>query len=128
MGNWEGLNRRQFPRVNYPCLVVIRNGDEPGDEKSNTILTHTDNVGVGGICVVLKQSVKMFSSVELELDLLDLGDHIQCNGKVVWNVKRQNENADKPNFYDIGIEFSDISKSDQGRLEKIISRLVKNNG
>jgi len=128
MGNWEGLNRRKFPRVNYPCLVVIRNGEEPedgDDDRNSTILTHTDNVGVGGVCVILKQDLAMFSPVALELDLLDLGDHICCNGKVVWNVRRQEQDNSKPALYDIGIEFTDIKKEDHARLEKIISRLVK---
>ena len=128
MGQWEGLNRRKFPRVNYPCLVVIRNeNDNDEDNKNNVILTHTENVGVGGICVVLKQDVKMFSTVELELDLLDLGDHICCSGKVVWNVQRQREAKEKPLFFDIGIEFLNIALKDQQRLEKIVKRLVENN-
>ena len=124
MGEWEGLNRRKFPRVNYPCLVVIRNS---GDDQGNVILTHTDNVGVGGVCVVLKQNVKMFSEVELELDLLDLGEHICCNGKVVWNVQRQSEVPEKPLFFDIGVEFLNIASEDQKRLERIVERLVRNN-
>ena len=126
MGQWEGLNRRKFPRVNYPCLVVIRNNSDR-DEKSNVILTHTDNVGVGGVCVVLKQNVKIFSEVELELDLLDLGDHICCKGKVVWNVQREKEAEEKPLFYDIGIEFVDLVEADRSRLAAIVNRLVKNN-
>ncbi len=124
MGQWEGLNRRKFPRVNYPCLVVIRNSGE--DAKDSIILTHTDNVGIGGVCVVLKKDVKMFSEVELELDLLDLGEHICCNGKVVWNVQRRREVGKKPLFFDIGIEFIDIVAEDQKRLERIVERLVKN--
>ena len=123
MGDWEGLNRRKFPRVNYPCLVVIR---DSGDDGDNVILTHTDNVGIGGVCVVLKQDVKMFSEVELELDLLDLGEHICCNGKVVWNVQRKNKVEEKPSFYDIGIEFINIVEGDQKRLEHIVDRLVRN--
>jgi Tfp pilus assembly protein PilZ len=110
--------------VNYPCLVVIRNSGE--DDKDNVILTHTDNVGIGGVCVALKKDVKMFSEVELELDLLDLGEHICCNGKVVWNVQRQREANEKPLFFDIGIEFLNIAAEDQKRLERIVERLVKN--
>lgn len=126
MGDWEGINRRKFPRVNYPCLVVIRNTEGEDEGKENVILTHTDNVGIGGVCVVLKKNVKIFSEVELELDLLDLGEHICCNGKVVWNVQRQQEAVEKPSFYDIGIEFLDITPEDKQRLERIVERLVKN--
>jgi Tfp pilus assembly protein PilZ len=128
MVGWEGLNRRQFPRINYPCLIVIRNGgDEDEDERNNTILTHTDNVGVGGVCVSLKQNLKMFSLVMLELDLLDLGDHISCNGKVVWNVQQQGEFENKSQLYDVGIEFLDIQEKDRVRLKNVVERLVKNN-
>jgi Tfp pilus assembly protein PilZ len=125
MGEWEGLNRRKFPRANYPCLVVIR--DKTEDGKDDVILTHTDNIGVGGVCVVLKQNVKIFGLIEIELDLLDLGEHICCKGKVVWNVQRKSEAPEKPSFFDIGIEFPDLHEEDQKRLERIVERLVKNN-
>jgi len=124
MSKWDGLNRRKFPRVNYPCLVVIR--DEGGKDK-DVILTHTENVGIGGVCVILKQDVKMFSMVDLELDLLDLGEHIKCQGKVVWNVQRTVEEKNKPLFYDIGIEFTGLKEEEDLRLEDIVQRLVKNN-
>ncbi|MCA9407166.1 MAG: PilZ domain-containing protein [Candidatus Omnitrophica bacterium] len=123
MGKWDGLDRRKFPRVNYPCLVVLRNNDSMEKE---VLLTHTENVGMGGICVTLKKNLKMFTPVELEVDLLDLSDHIKCNGKVVWNVQRKINERKKPLFYDIGIEFVDIDKKELNRLEDIITRLVKN--
>ena len=124
MTNWDGLNRRKFPRIKYPCLVVLRNG---GESDEDIILTHTENIGVGGVCLILKKSIKMFSEVELEVDLLDLVDHIKCKGKVVWNVQRKNEDDHKPFFYDIGIEYVDITEKDKKRLEKIIQHIVKSN-
>ncbi len=123
MEKWQGLNKRQFPRIKYPCLIVIRNSD---DGKNETVLTHTDNVGVGGVCIALKQTVKMFSIVEIELDLLDLGDHICCKGKVVWNVEKKNDDKNEPRVFDVGIEFADIKEEDQLRLREVIARLVKN--
>ena len=124
MSKWDGLNRRKFPRVNYPCLVVIRNDSK---DNKDVILTHTENVGIGGVCVILKQDVKMFSPVELELDLLDLGEHIKCKGKVVWNVQRKSDEKNKPLFYDIGVEFESLSDDENQRMEDIVQRLVKNN-
>ncbi len=124
MSKWDGLNRRKFPRVNYPCLVVIRNN---ANEDNDVILTHTENVGTGGVCVILKKDVKMFSFIDLELDLLDLGEHIKCQGKVMWNVQRKVEEKNKPLFYDIGIEFENLSEEENQRLEDIVQRLVKNN-
>jgi len=125
MVEWKGLNKRQFPRIKYPCLIVLRNDDD--NDRNNTVLTHTDNVGVGGVCVVLKQAIKTFGIVEVELDLLDLGNHICCNGKVVWNVERKGGDKKDPQVFDVGIEFSDIKKEDKQRLKEVIERLAKNN-
>jgi len=126
MANWQGLNKRQFPRMKYPCLIVLRN-DNDEDDKNNMVLTHTDNVGVGGVCIALKQAVKMFSIVDIELDLLDLGDHIRCKGKVVWNVESEKSGTTTPRLFDVGIEFTDIKDEDQLRLRKVIERMVKSN-
>ena len=126
MEKWQGLNKRQFPRVTYPCLIVLRN-DSNDDDKNDTVLTHTENVGVGGVCVALKQVVKMFSIVEIELDLLDLGDHICCKGKVVWNVESEKSGITSPLLFDVGIEFINLNDDDQQRLRTVIDRLVKNN-
>lgn len=123
MGRWDGLNRRKFPRVNYPCLVVIRGSGETDD----VLLTHTENIGIGGVCLILKKDIKMFSEVDLELDLLDLGEHIKCKGKVVWNVQRKSDEEKKPLFYDIGVEFEDIDKEEKKRLDEIVERLVRIN-
>ena len=124
MAKWQGLNKRQFPRINYPCLIVIRNGDE---DKNDIVLAHTDNIGVGGVCVALRQSVKIFSVLEIELDLLDLGDHIRCKGKVAWNIEKESSDKKNPKIFDVGIEFIDIADEDQSRLQEVIDRLAKNN-
>ncbi len=123
MGRWDGLDRRKFPRVKYPCLIVLRHGESENDKE--VILTHTENLGVGGVCVVLKQNVKMFCPVEVELDLLDLGNHIKCPGKVVWNVRRKMEDNQKPLYYDIGIEFNDLNKNERDRLEVVVTKCIK---
>ena len=119
MSRWPGMDRRKFPRFSYPCLVILRNSEG----RAEAILTHTENIGTGGICVILKQSLRMFCPVDLELDLLDLGSHIKCQGKVVWNVQRQGDAQMKPSFYDIGLEFVDIGKKEQQRLEEVVNRL-----
>ncbi|MCA9393514.1 MAG: PilZ domain-containing protein [Candidatus Omnitrophica bacterium] len=122
MGNWDGLDRRKFPRVKYPCLVIIKNGE--GDDKE-VILSHTENIGIGGVCVILKKNIKMFTQVEIELDLLDMGDHIKCNGKIVWNVQRKSDAKKKPLFYDVGVEFESLPDDDKKRIEDVVSRLVR---
>lgn len=118
---WGGLDRRRFPRLQYPCLVIIRHSQ--GEKE--IILTHTENVGIGGICITLKQSLKMFAPVEVELDLLDFENHIKCEGKIVWSVRRKSEEKIKPLFYDIGVEFTNLQEQDRSRLEGIIQNFAK---
>jgi Tfp pilus assembly protein PilZ len=117
---WEGIDRRKFPRVMYPCLVKVISSHGPQEP----ILTHTENIGCGGLCVTLKNEVKLFTSVELEVDLLDLNEHIKPKGKVVWSVRRKAIEKIKPMFYDIGVEFTEISKPDHERLQENLQRLM----
>lgn len=119
MGKWDGLNRRKFPRVQYPCLIVLQNG-----QSHDAILTHTENLGIGGVCVILKTEAKMFSDLDLELDLLDLQNNIKCRGKVVWSVQRSGQESKKPNFYDVGIEFQSLDDAEQQRVDRLVKKLA----
>jgi hypothetical protein len=118
--SWEGMDRRKFPRVMYPCMVKVIYSD--GSQES--ILTHTENIGQGGLCVTLKNGINLFTPVEMEVDLLDLNEHITPQGKVVWNVRRKSIEKIKPMFYDIGIEYTEISKKDQERLRANLQLLI----
>jgi Tfp pilus assembly protein PilZ len=123
MNYWEGLNRRKFPRVIYPCLVTLR--CDQGEKE--VLLSHTENMGLGGICVILKRPLKMFAPVEIELDLLDFEEHINCAGKVVWVVRRKSTEKEKPLFYDIGIEFVGLAEKDHHHIEGIVQKFVAKN-
>ena len=120
MSSWEGMDRRKFPRVMYPCMVKIITPD--GSQEP--ILTHTENIGLGGLCITLKNHIKLFTPVDLEVDLLDLDEHIKPKGKVVWSVRRKSIEEIKPMFYDIGVEFTDIAKADHERLRKNLQMLI----
>lgn len=117
---WEGMDRRKFPRVMYPCMVKVITSDGPQE----ATLTHTENIGLGGLCVTIKKEIKLFTLVNLEVDLLDLDEHITPKGKVVWNVRRKSIEKIKPMFYDIGIEYTEISKKDQERLRDNLQLLI----
>lgn len=117
---WQGTDRRKFPRVMYPCMVKVISSDGSHEP----VLTHTENVGLGGICVTLKNGIKLFTPVEMEVDLLDISEHIKPKGKVVWNVRRKAIEKIKPMFYDIGIEFTEVSKQDHDRLRANLQMLI----
>jgi Tfp pilus assembly protein PilZ len=119
---WGGEDRRQFARVMYPCMVKIISSDQSKTE----MLTHTENIGQGGLCIIIKKEIKLFTPVAMEVDLLDMSDHIHPKGKVVWSVRRKSEEEVKPLFYSIGIEFTQMSKTDHDHLQRNLQQLIKN--
>ena len=110
---WEGINRRKFPRVHYPCKVIILGGDS-----RQTFSTHTENIGTGGICVVLSKELPKFFPVRIVLYLKDSAGPLECNGRIVWSVKTEID-------FDTGIEFLDIADSGKVRIEKIVQECIR---
>lgn len=119
---WQGLNRRNFPRANFPCLVkIILNG-----AVVDTFLTHTENISTGGICVILKKGLERLAPVDIEIDLMDGEEVISCRGKVVWIVRRKATDPVKPSFYDTGIEYADIAREPKQRIDRMVSFITRN--
>ena len=118
---WEGLNRRKFPRVHFPCLIKVLHEGDPEE----VILTHTENISLGGACVILKRSIDLFSPVDVELDLMDGGEVIACRAKVVWSVRRKAIEQLKPSCYDLGLEFVDIKEEHRARIGQTVDHLVR---
>jgi len=115
---WNGINRRKFPRVSYKCIIHIGK-----KESGKTISTHTENIGVGGICVVLDEDLGLFQGVDLEVDLENgVPVNIKCSGTVVWVVKKRTISHKGRTFYDTGIEFVDLNEKGHERINKIVDK------
>ncbi len=110
---WNGIDRRRFPRADYPCLIRLKKKNSP-----EVFSTHTENIGIGGICVSLEKDIGRFSEVTVELDLLDGKGLIVSDGITVWIIKSSIK-------YDTGIEFKDLKDEDRARINIIIERCLK---
>lgn len=109
---WQGVDNRRFPRVEYPCKVVIfRQGQK------ESIDARTENIGAGGICAVLKDGLDKYLPVGVVLYLKDNQPPIECDGRVVWSVKNKD-------VFDIGIEFVDIHSKDILRIERAVEECL----
>ncbi len=117
---WEGINRRRFPRANYACVVTIRRKGS-----AETFNTKTENIGCGGICVILPKATQIYSPVELDLDLEDSGNTISIKGTIVWVVQRSEFGKNTPDSFDIGIEFADLNEQDRARIDKVINTCLQ---
>ncbi|MBI3322798.1 MAG: PilZ domain-containing protein [Candidatus Omnitrophica bacterium] len=111
------MDQRRFPRANYKCVVTLRQEGKPA-----TVSTVTENVGMGGICVLLDKSFDIFSTVELELSLEDGNSPVLIQGTVVWVVRRRD--VKKGPSFDTGVEFSDLSTEDKARLEAVVDKAL----
>ncbi|NQT07084.1 MAG: PilZ domain-containing protein [Candidatus Omnitrophica bacterium] len=117
---WDGINRRRFPRANYKCVISLKSG---GDVPK--ILTaQTQNLGMGGLCVMLKEGLDLFKNVGVELLLDDGKSPIRCDGSIVWVVKKNSPKTRDGVSYDIGIEFLDIKDVDKKRLGVAVDKAL----
>ena len=118
---WNGIDRRRFPRAHYKCLIYI------GKKSSTkTISTNTENIGAGGVCVILSEDLGLFQGVNLEMDLENgITSNIKCSGTVVWIVKKHDPHERGTSTYDTGIEFVDIDEESKGRISKIVEAHLK---
>ena len=116
---WQGIDQRRFPRANFKCVVTIRQVGEP-----TAVSTNTENIGLGGICVMLDKGLDIFSPVDLELNLEDGKGPLKVQGTIVWVVRRR-ELRRGPSF-DTGVEFAQLSAEDKARIEAILDKVKPN--
>ena len=116
---WDGINRRKFPRANYKCLITIKRR-----LNAKTISTQTENIGAGGICVLVKEDLGLFQGVDLELFFEEKMPPIKCGGTVVW-VVRKTGSKKGVYIYDTGIEFIDIRPEDRDKISELVEIILK---
>ncbi len=112
---WEGIDKRRFPRVHFQCQVIVRSKGHP-----EIFSTQTENIGVGGTCVILEKGLGLFTEVEVEIVLSDKNPSLVSEGKVVWVVKH----AGKQNYFDTGIEFVNLKQKDKERINSLVQQIV----
>ncbi len=117
---WDGVDRRHFSRAEYPCLITIFKNTFP----KQAILTHTRNVSVGGVHVIIRERIEVSTEVDLELDLKDMLPTILSKGTISWVEKIPSGREGKPAHYDTGIHFIGLKDEGKERIRKIVERLL----
>lgn len=116
---WEGIDKRRFPRANYPCLIKIT-----VKKPYFSLSTRTENIGCGGICVILENDLGRFTSVELELILPNGQPSVQSAGRTVWVVKGRYPEKRPPKRYDTGIEFVNLKEEYRKRIDHTVDEIL----
>lgn len=115
---WGGIEKRRFVRANFPCIIIIYT------PKQHSISTHTENIGAGGVRVIIEEKLEINDVVGLEIFLYKEKQPIECKGKVVWVVEKESLYRKNLIFCDIGIEFYSIKEGDKGIIKNLIETIV----
>ena len=147
---WNGVDRRQFPRAEYPCLITIRKYVPP----EVAILTHTENISIGGVRVIVDHRIDTATEVDLEIDLKDTMPNIASRGAIRWvreiepkampAAQGRNTKVFKgtvswveeippakkglPPRYDTGIQFIALKEDDKRRIEDLVQNILGHSG
>lgn len=111
----SGLNQRQFPRIELECDIAIK------DQRKGLLHTRTQNLGLGGLCVILDQEIEKLSKIWMRLSLAQPEAYLECEGRVVWMVKTTDVTTGKTT-YDTGIQFLNLNEDQKGLIRSLIDR------
>lgn len=117
---WDGINRRRFPRADYPCLIRVKNR-----ANRDPVEARTENIGAGGVFAVLEKNLGLFSEVEIDIDLQDNQPPVKAAATVVWALRRPEVKKDRPGYFDTGLEFKNLDAQSIARIEKIVDKCLE---
>ncbi|MCK4912817.1 MAG: PilZ domain-containing protein [Candidatus Omnitrophica bacterium] len=114
--SWEGTEKRNFIRANFPCKILIYTPSE------HALIAHTENIGSGGLRTIIEENLDISSIVGLEVFIG--GTQIICKGRIVWVVVKAGFEKSDINIWDTGIEFYEISERDKKTVKNFVDSIT----
>jgi len=114
--SWDGQERRRFPRAAYACRVVI-------DSSGKKIEAMTENIGKGGIKIIIPEELAHSSVVGLELEI-EKGNPIKCEGTIMWVREVRGRVLNGSSIFNTGIMFTTISQDDRNKVKVLIEEIL----
>ncbi len=106
--------RRKFRRLNFICKVTAVFG-----ERVLVFNSHTEDLGEGGVKVVLEEKLHVSTQVEVSLFITGKEGPINCKGEITW-VREILPVDVGPRFFHTGIKFLDMAGSDQEIIKRVL--------
>lgn len=114
---WDGFNQRKFPRLNLECEIELSQGT------GQTISGRTENVGIGGVCLIQNRPLERFSTCRIRLNLAEGESPIECDARIVWNIPCKDSSV-KETMFDTGVEFVNLPSAESLRMKKFIESRI----
>jgi hypothetical protein len=109
--------RRRFPRVQYPCKIIVSLEKEP--EEFNL---KTENVSSGGARVIMSKSFQINTPADIEVTID--ARVIKTKGRIAWVLEMKDPKNEANKLFDTGIEFAHLNPSDKDFLTKLIEDIL----
>lgn len=113
---WDGAEKRNFVRADFPCKIVIYT------PRKHTLVSHTEDIGAGGVRVIIEENLDIASLVGLEISLSDA--QISCKGRIVWVVEKPDSGNNESSSWDTGIEFYEIDEKDKKTIDRFVNTII----
>ena len=113
---WDGFNKRKFARLHLTCQVAIQPLLKP-----KAFTASTEDVGLGGVSVMLPEPLERFDRCKISLELKDGEPPVQCTSRSVWVIPSQSIRSTKKTF-DTGLEFIDMDEFSRKRLKSFLTQ------
>jgi len=117
---WDRIDKRRFLRVEFPYTVHIRT------EEGKDISTYAENISRGGVGLVLKDKLNPKDNLILKIYMQDVP--VECKGQVIWVKEKNNPMLDNVNFFETGIEFKDMDKESEAKIDSCLKELEQGTG
>lgn len=108
----NNIEKRLYPRINYPCTVHI------SINRNIPVSTHTENICKGGACVIFTKSLKIYSELEIEIELPGENSNIKCPAVVMWTFKNMRSSQ-----YNVGLNFLNTNPADRERVGRFVDSI-----
>jgi len=90
------------------------------------LLTHTENLGCGGMRLLIEKEIVVAQAVQVEL-FIGKKKKITARAKVVWSMAIKNPCDQKTVLFDIGLEFIGITDAYKAEIERLVYALMDKN-
>jgi c-di-GMP-binding flagellar brake protein YcgR len=110
--------KREYVRLDLNVRVDWKKISETSDP-AEEFTDKTKNISVGGLCLIVNEKLNVGDSLQIALELPSK-KIIDMEGRVMWINEYEIFGKEEEQFYDVGIEFMNISKDEREEIKEFV--------
>jgi c-di-GMP-binding flagellar brake protein YcgR len=113
--------KRKVARLNIPVEITYQTGVKTKEQPSKS-KSFTQDISLCGARILVKEPLALKTPIELEIHLSENSPELAVHGEVVWQYYSKIAGQD---FYETGIEFTQIDFQDREKIKEAMFDAVK---